>query len=84
MRHFYPDDDALAAAQQDGPEWNSKREQLQLLLSEPNHLLNETYMKKLGIGERKTKSYHIWRWWATCYVMCHYQDSSISQMEQPN
>jgi hypothetical protein len=55
MRHFYPDDDALAAAQQDDPEWNSKREQLQLLLSEPKHLLNEAYMKKLGIGERRIK-----------------------------
>jgi len=56
MRHFYPDDEALASAQKDDPEWNSKREQLQILLDEPKHLLNETYMKKLGIGDARLKS----------------------------
>ena len=55
MRHFYPDDEALALAQRMDPEWNSKREQLQLLLNEPKHLLNEAYMKKLGISDRRLK-----------------------------
>ena len=55
MRHFYPDDEALALAQKEDPEWNLKREQLQLLLNEPKHLLNEAYMKKLGISDRRLK-----------------------------
>ena len=56
MRHFCPDDEALASAQKDDPEWNSKREQLQILHDEPKHLLNETYMKKLGISDARLKS----------------------------